>query len=115
MSAIADQQTYREYLATIKDPDDLTGICVNAVLTATVWADDGEGFREVTGTIVAIEHGTGFGLFGPMLRTRVKLCVSCVHQQGRDCTAPDDLPWLEASEVITLRRNGDLLVSEPTP
>jgi hypothetical protein len=97
---------YRRRLSKIDTGSKLTAECVGAVfyggIEAPMSAD-----QEV-GTILGVEHEQGWGLFGPTIWTRVKLCPACVHKRGGDhCVKPDAAEWRTVLWVDEIRRNGD--------
>lgn len=93
---------YRRRLAKIKRCEQISVEALHAVLTAV--ARDG---RTVVGTIVAMKHEIGYGIFGPTIVSAVKLCPDCVHKVGRLCKSPDALEWVDIVLVESVVRNGD--------
>lgn len=103
MTAITTVDQYRAALAEISDADDLTAICLGAVFTGGVPGVDGP----TTGTIVAIQHRLGAGLFGPTTWTHVKLCPECVHRPSTECPELEHLEWQQVLYIEKIERNGD--------
>jgi hypothetical protein len=97
---------YRRRLAKIKSGAGLTAECVGAVFYGGV--EEPMSADQEVGTIIGVEHCQGWGLFGPTVWTRVKLCKACVHKKGGDrCVQADDTEWRLVLWVDEVRRNGD--------
>lgn len=108
MSNFETVDEYRVALAAVTDASDLAGFCIGAVFTGGTVESD-----EAVGTIVAIRHRQGWGLFGTTVYTFVKLCPECVHRSSNSCPSNDDLEWQQVSFVEAVTRNGDGPVPSP--
>lgn len=103
MTDINTIDEYRAALAVLNDAGDLSAICLGAVFTGDVSGSE----ESTTGTIVAIRHRLGMGVFGQTTYTHVKLCRECVHRASDDCPPLEDLEWLQVLFIEKLERNGD--------
>ena len=100
---------YRRKLAKIEGAHELSPIAFNAVVSVWVY---GQGDDPIVGTLVAVRHEIGVGLFGQSIETYVKLCPECVHKRGANCKRPAELEWLHVLGLESVVRNGD---KEVTP
>ncbi len=102
-------EAYRNRLAKITVPAQLTLECINAVMVqANGTITGGTGAPCVaTGTIVALQYDVREGLLGPAIRVQIKLCTRCVDVRSGNCAPTDSLPWITVSWFDRVRRNGD--------
>lgn len=103
MARLREIEAYRKRLSKIVRPRELSSEVIGAVVT--VRSD----YEDHTGTLVAVQHALGLGMFGPVIYTEVKLCPACVHRSGGDqCPPPSRLPWLPVQWLPgSPVRNGD--------
>lgn len=101
---------YRARLAEIREGGQIAAECIGAVFYGGVEAPM-DGDQEI-GTILAVKHERGWGLFGPQVWTYIKLCPSCVHQKGANCVEAKESGWRIVLWVDEIRRNGDPRGSE---